>query len=184
MKATIQTVCFFLLFFFLFLVCPSSCTSEAAEDRLAYASKSFDARLCGRIDGLWIEGILRHRVSEDGEATEDVFRIESPLTLHALTVSLDENRTVSVRLGDAVAADESLSRLSYLFLPVVETGIPYSVGREASGEVTVRVCNSDGDLNYVFATGKALPSRIFGTYREGSIEVSIDEISVADEEKK
>ncbi len=184
MKTAIQTVCFFLLFFFWFLICPSSCTSEASIDRRAYTKSDFDAKICGELDGIRIEGILQNRPSATGDSVKALFRFESPDSLRGLTVSVSGNGSVSARLGDVCDSSDSLFSLTDFFLSVTEMGEPSSVEKNKDGGVTVRVCDENCDLKYAFSSDSPIPSQISGKYKGRSVTFSLTQIQSFDTEKK
>ncbi len=184
MKTALQTVCFFLLFFFLFLICPSSCTSTAAIDRGAYTRQNFDARICGELDGIEFEGVLQNRPHAEGEALKTVFRVESPDSLRGITVSVDKTGAVSARLGEICKSGSSISSMAYFFLPVTEMGEAYSIEKGSNGVINIRVLDDDRDLMYIFASDSRLPSRINGIFRGKVIDLSVVEMIEQSTEKK
>lgn len=184
MKSALQTICFFLLFFFLFLICPSSCTSEAAIDRSAYTKKDFDARICAELDGMRIEGLLQNMPSASDDSAGAVFRVEAPDSLRGITVSVDKNGAVSARLGEICKSDNALSSIADFFLPVVKMGETYSVEKGSDGSLKVRVCDGECDLVYLFSPDSPFPSRISGIFKEKNIDISIEGINEKDAEKK
>lgn len=184
MKTAIQTACFFLLSFFLFLICPSSCTGEALTDRSAYTKSNFDVRLCGELDGIRIEGILQNRPDATGKSIRALFKFESPDSLRSLTVSVNGEGGMSARLGDLSESSESLLPLADFFLPVIEMGEISSVEKNKDGGVTVRVCDENCDLEYAFSPNSLLPSQIKGKYKGNTLDLSVTEITTNDVEKK
>ena len=184
MKTALQTVCFFLLFFFLFLICPSSCTGGAVVDRGAYTKKDFDARLYGELDGVRIEGTLQSRPSASDESAKAVFRVEAPDSLRGITVSVDKNGVVSARLGEICKSGSSIASISDFFWPVIEMGETYSVEKGSDGSVKVRVLDDDSDLVYLFSPDARFPSRITGIFKEKDVDIAIVGITEKDAEKK
>ena len=184
MKTALQTVCFFLLFFFWFLICPSSCASEAAIDRSAYTKQDFYAKICGELDGHKMEGVLQSRPSALGESAKAIFKIEVPDSLRGITVSVDASGDVSARLGEICKTDDSLSSIADFFLPVCEMGEPYSVEKCTDGGVKIRVCDEKCDLVYLFLPESPLPSRISGIYKGKRMDLSVAKIAENDVEKK
>ena len=184
MKTALQTVCFFLLFFFWFLICPSSCASEAAVNRGAYTKQNFDVKIRGELDGLEIEGVLQSRPDAEGESIKALFRAEAPQSLRGITVSVDGNGCVSARLGEICKTDDSFSSIADFFLPVCEMGEPYSVEKCTDGGVKIRVCDEKCDLVYLFLPESPLPSRISGIYKGKRMDLSVAKIAESDVEKK
>ena len=173
MKTSIQTVGFFLLFFFWFLICPSSCAGDAVIDRRGYTRQDLDLRLTGTVNETKLEGRLSSRPNAEGEDSRAIFIIESPASLRGLTVTLSANGDVSARLGDITESSDAVAPLADLFMPIIEMGEISSVKKGEGGSVTVAVKDEICDLEYVFAPDSRLPSQISGKYKDKTVNILI-----------
>ena len=183
MKTSIQTVGFFLLFFFWFLICPSSCSGDVAIDRRGYTRQDLDLRLAGTVNETKFEGRLSSRPNADGEDSRAIFIIESPASLRGLTVTLSANGDVSARLGDITESSDAVAPLADLFMPIIEMGEISSVKKGEGGSVTVAVKDEICDLEYVFAPDSRLPSQISGKYKDKTVNILILEQGEKEEQK-
>ena len=183
MKTALQTVCFFLLFFFVFLICPSSCASEASVDRSLYTRQNFDAKICGTVRGMEIEGVLHNRPTAADSLAKAEFIFSEPEALKDLSLSLEADGGVSARLYGMTVTSDHIAPLANFFLPVIKMGEIKSVERSKDGEIKLCICDEDCNLEYVFLSSTLLPSRICGEYDGCMIDISIIEISNDAEEK-
>lgn len=175
MKTAIQTVSFFLLFFFWFLICPSSCAGEGAIDRLSYTKQDFDVIIEGNIDGISINGRLVSRPNAEGTDAKATFTFISPESLRGLNVTLSANGEMSARLGEIKESSQAILPLADIFMPIIETGEISSVAKCKDGSVNISVRDEDCDLEYTFLQDSALPSRIAGNNKGRSIDIKVSQ---------
>ena len=173
MKSSMQTIGFLLFSFFFFTFCLGSCKSEAAIDRSGYTQRSFDARIVGELDGERIEGILHNRPDAEPGKVDVLFCFEAPLSVKGVTVCRDSEGNISASLGEMTLSDHFFEPLSDIFLPVVDMGEISSVTGNGDGSVTVRICDENCNLEYIFPPDGDLPDRIRGTFRGRSIDIGI-----------
>ena len=173
MKSSMQTIGFLLFSLFFFTFCLGSCKSEAAIDRSGYTQKNFDAKIVGELDGERIEGILHNRTDAESGNIGALFCFEAPLSVKGMTVYRDCTGSITTRLGDLTLSDELFEPLSDIFLPIVDMGEISFVTGNGDGSVTVRICDENCDLEYIFPPDGDIPGRIWGTFNGRSIDIDI-----------
>lgn len=177
MKSVLQTACLILLFLFTLIFFPVSCASRATEDRFKYAKKNFEAEISGYVNDKEFSAIIQSRPDASENDPKLTVRFTSPESLEGITVTLLANGECSARLGDVCADTEGICGLIEPFVSLVNAGEIYSVKKNQDGSQSVRICDENCDLIYVFPQKSGYPTHVSGKYHEKNIDLEIKSFS-------
>ena len=156
---------------------PVSCASRATEDRFEYSKKNFEAEISGYVNDKELSAIIQSRPGAGENDPKLTVRFTSPESLEGITVTLLANGECSARLGDVCADTNGAYGLIEPFIPLVSAGEIYSVKKNQDGSESVRICDENCDLIYVFEPNSTAPSRIYGTFSGNEIDIILKNFS-------
>ena len=177
MKSALQTLGFFLLFFFVFLICPSSCAGTRTYDAGAFTKRDYDAAISGRIDTLEVSGRAINRPCAAEDEIRFSFCFDSPESLEGMMISVTADGEVFISLDGEMSRCVDDSPLAGAFYPLFEMIGNVEVTRTRDGGITAYARDERADLQYSFVSGEELPFRVSGRYLERSIDLTVREIS-------